>query len=465
MYMGNNKTVRKLAFTILVPIWANMPIIIYTFYTKRILSSFFAVSPFLLVIFSFIIFFLWCAKNLLPYRDKNSPGVKFTIMRGGVTLGWCSLYGFAFQLLFCLLAYPRLFAGGQSFQAYSGRILVFNGIYGLVICFGLLWNGILRIFFTSARLRVKTRLLMLLAMWFPVVNIFVLIHAMNLVAAEYDFACYKDSVRSIRADSQLCHTKYPLVLVHGVGFRDLKYFNYWGRIPRELARYGARIYYGNQEAFGTIAYNARDIKKKILSIVEETGCEKVNIIAHSKGGLDSRYAITKLHMAPYVSSLTTVSTPHRGCRFVDYACRLPEGLYRLVAKYFDASFRRLGDKNPDFYTATHQFSTKESQRFNQEVPDCQEVYYQSYGSAMKDCLSDPLLWLPYCLIKPLEGENDGLVSTESAKWGEFRTIFKSKGHRGVSHGDMIDLKREDYKGFDVVECYVQMVSELVKKGF
>ena len=39
------------------------------------------------------------------------------------------------------------------------------------------------------------------------------------------------------------------------------------------------------------------------------GCEKVNIIAHSKGGLDSRYMITHLGLADKVASLTTVATP------------------------------------------------------------------------------------------------------------------------------------------------------------
>ena len=69
-------------------------------------------------------------------------------------------------------------------------------------------------------------------------------------------------------------------------FRDLRYFNYWGRIPRELARYGADIYYGNQEAFATVAYNAGDIYRKIQEICRETGCEKVNIIAVSYTHLD-----------------------------------------------------------------------------------------------------------------------------------------------------------------------------------
>ena len=462
--MKHIKAARRLFFGLMTPVWANLPFLLYSFYIKQPQNGSLGALA-LPIALGLLVFLTWCAGNLFPYLDQNSPGLRFTIMRGGVTLGWSALYGFLVQFLLFLFWYPGLLARVKALPPIPVNVMAVNTVYGLAVCFLLLWNGILRIFFTSARLRLRTRVLMLLAMWIPLVNLFVLIHAMNLVKAEYDFACFKESVRSVRAQSDLCRTKYPLIMVHGVGFRDLKYFNYWGRIPRELTRYGADIYYGNQEAFGTIAYNAKDIREKILAVVKETGSAKVNIIAHSKGGLDSRYAITKLETAPYVASLTTVSTPHYGCRFVDYACRLPEGLYRLVARYFDSTFRRFGDKNPDFYTATHQFSTAESAKFNEEVPDCDGVYYQSYTSAMGNCLSDPLLWLPYCLIKPLEGENDGLVSTQSAKWGEFKGVFRSSGQRGISHGDMIDLKREDYRGFDVVECYVQIVAGLKEKGF
>jgi len=28
-----------------------------------------------------------------------------------------------------------------------------------------------------------------------------------------------------------CQTKYPIVLIHGAGFRDRKLLNYWGRSP------------------------------------------------------------------------------------------------------------------------------------------------------------------------------------------------------------------------------------------
>jgi len=448
---------------LMLPVFANIPLLfdlyLYTFGQDKGIGAYVV-----LIMLMGAVFISWMYLNIRPFHGQEKPGLRLTIMRGGTVLVVYSLYAFVLQAVLFGLFYRKLYAGAFGYHP-AGRLLIWNAVYAVVICFVILWNGILRMFLLSARLRIGTRLLMLFAMWIPVVNLIVLLYARRQVLAEYDFACYKEAVRTTRAESDLCNTKYPLIMVHGIGFRDLKYFNYWGRIPRELTRYGASVYYGNQEAMGTIAYNAEDIRAKVHSVMAETGSEKVNIIAHSKGGLDARYAISKLDIADHVASLTTINTPHHGCRFVDSACRLPDGLYHLVAKIFDWSFRHFGDTNPDFYTATRQFSTITSRQFNEEVPDAAGVYYQSYASVMKDALSDTLLCLPYLLIYPLEGANDGLVSIESAKWGEFQTVFRSKKHRGISHGDMIDLKREDYKGFDVVECYVQIVSELKARGF
>ena len=51
-------------------------------------------------------------------------------------------------------------------------------------------------------------------------------------------------------------TKYPILLVHGMGFRDRKILNYWGRIPKKLKENGNIIYYGEQEAHATIESTA-----------------------------------------------------------------------------------------------------------------------------------------------------------------------------------------------------------------
>lgn len=58
-----------------------------------------------------------------------------------------------------------------------------------------------------------------------------------------------------------------------------------------------------------------------------------------------------------------------------------------------------------------------------------------------------------------------MVSENSFKWGDNYTFLTTDGNRGISHGDMIDLNRENIKGFDVREFYVQLINDLKAKGF
>lgn len=124
--------------------------------------------------------------------------------------------------------------------------------------------------------------------------------------------------------------KYPILLVHGMGFRDNKYVGYWGRIPGALQKMGCKIYFGNQDSNADIETNGRHLAERINQIILETGAERVNIIAHSKGGLDCRYAISSLGMGDKVASLTTIATPHHGSKTMDKLMRLPHWLIQFV---------------------------------------------------------------------------------------------------------------------------------------
>ncbi|MCL2421905.1 MAG: hypothetical protein FWD03_08620 [Defluviitaleaceae bacterium] len=115
-----------------------------------------------------------------------------------------------------------------------------------------------------------------------------------------------------------CKTKYPILLLHGTGARDRSQRTCWGRIPHALQNAGTEIYYGNQDAWGTVESNAQMIKETALSILAKTGCEKINIIAISKGGLEARYMVSKLEMGDKIASVTTISTPHHGSRTMDF---------------------------------------------------------------------------------------------------------------------------------------------------
>lgn len=265
--------------------------------------------------------------------------------------------------------------------------------------------------------------------------------------------------------------KYPVLLVHGMGFRDSDFLNYWGRIPSALEQLGCKIFYGNQDANGAIETNGNFLKQRIEEIVLKNGFDKVNIIAHSKGGLDARYAISTLGMGKYVASLTTISTPHNGSVTVDKLLCFPDLLVRVAGKCADISLRLCGDKDPDSYRVFHELTTDCAKKFNENNPNCIDTYYQSYAFVMKNPFSDIFLWFSNFVVGIIEGRNDGLLTPDAVKWGDFKGIIQSNSQRGISHCDEVDMRRRRFTEkqgnnvSDIVEFYKSIAIDLANKGF
>jgi len=263
--------------------------------------------------------------------------------------------------------------------------------------------------------------------------------------------------------------KYPILLVHGMGFRDNKYIGYWGRIPNALKKNGCNIYLGQQDSNADIETNGAHLAERINQIIQETGAEKVNIIAHSKGGLDSRFAISSLNMGDKVASLTTIATPHHGSKTIDLLTKFPRFLITFVCFLTDCWFRLLGDKKPNTYKTICAFTTDAASKFNMQNPNHPDVFYQSYAFVMKKPTSDMLMWLPNLVVKRIEGENDGLLTPSAVQWGEFRGIQRGVGNRGISHCDEIDLRRKPLSKkagdgvSDIVDFYIQIVEGLKER--
>ena len=57
------------------------------------------------------------------------------------------------------------------------------------------------------------------------------------------------------------------------------------------------------------------------------------------------------------------------------------------------------------------------------------------------------------------------MAVDSAKWGSRFTLVEPQGRRGISHGDVVDLNRENIPGFDVREFYVRLAADLKVRGF
>lgn len=331
----------------------------------------------------------------------------------------------------------------------------------------LFWNGMIRVYLTSVQLGIKHRVMAALCGWIPFVNAWYLVKIIRICRDEVEFETQKWELDEVRAESGICRTKYPIVMVHGVFFRDFRYLNYWGRIPKELMRNGATVYYGQQQSAASVEDSGKELAERIRQIVEETGCEKVNIIAHSKGGLDSRAAITNYGMAKYTATLTTINTPHRGCIFAEYLLnRLPQAAREKIAAAYNAAMKKAGDPNPDFLAAVTDLTESACLARNEVTPDSPYVLYESVMSYCKKARHGKFpLNMTYPVVKHFDGLNDGLVSVESAKWGDRFTLLEPKGKRGISHGDVIDLNRENIRGFDVREFYVGLAADLKSRGY
>lgn len=343
-------------------------------------------------------------------------------------------------------------------------------IWSVVLCVVyeaiVFWVGIACVYLTSVQLGVKLRIIGIVCGFIPIVNLIVMNVIIRIALKEVRFEAEKERVNNERKEQQVCKTKYPILLVHGVFFRDSKILNYWGRIPKELEKNGADVYYGNHQSARAVAKSAEELMRRIEGLVKDLDCEKVNIIAHSKGGLDCRYAISMLGASKYVASLTTINTPHRGCVFAEYLLKkIPVKVKNKIATTYNSTLKNLGDDNPDFLAAVEDLTASECAKFDVAVSVPGDVYCQSVGSVMPKASRGKFpLNFSYHLVKYFDGANDGLVSEDSFEWGEKYTLLRPSKKRGISHGDMVDLNRENIDGFDVREFYVELVSDLKNRG-
>ena len=400
----------------------------------------------------------------------TAPTKRIRRLANGCELLRLFLISATVNVVWMLALLPSVIRDLKSVGYFAGLWALFWGLnaVGIILVEAVVfWSGMIRVYITSVQLGLKHRVLAALCGWIPFLNLWYLRKIIRITSDEVEFETEKWELDAVRAESEICKTKYPLLLVHGVFFRDFRYVNYWGRIPRELIRNGATVYYGQQQSAAAVEGSGRELAERIRQIIDETGCEKVNIIAHSKGGLDSRAAIAHCRMAPYVATLTTINTPHRGCIFAEYLLgKVPEGARQKIAATYNAALKNLGDPNPDFLPPLTDLTASACAERNAVTPDAPGVVYESVMSWCRKARNGQFrLNMTYPIVKHFDGRNDGLVSVESAEWGSRFTLLEPEGKRGISHGDVVDLNRENIRGFDVREFYVNLVAGLKDRGF
>lgn len=267
---------------------------------------------------------------------------------------------------------------------------------------------------------------------------------------------------------------YPIVLSHGLfGWGDsdgqgiISIAEYWGNMDGYLRSEGAAVYAPTKTATQSNEYRAQELKNKINYWMAANGYSKVHILGHSQGGLDSRYMVSNLGMSSKVSSLTTISTPHRGSPIADITkAILPDWLEGSVSAVLGVLVKVVyGGGEQNAIAALESLTSAGLAAFNQYTPNRSAVDYFSYGShiTLTDLIQHPLMGPlhPVCgaggLFNGQGFKNDGLVPVSSMYWGTWKGGPDYAWYvTGVDHLQASNSLRSGSLWYDVEGFYLKM---------
>lgn len=282
--------------------------------------------------------------------------------------------------------------------------------------------------------------------------------------------------------------KYPIVLAHGF---DASPTNRWGfyRVAEALAADGHTVIIAQVPPYAAVSERAAHLARFVDQGLEDH--ERVNIIAHSMGGLDSRHVISQLGYGDRVASLTTISSPHRGSAVADVALKLMPGLFdgaiNALAGAWGRTYSDVSD-DADVRAAMFDISQSAAADRNAATPDVAGVYYQSWAGVSsvlglrndKDAVACAGLGFidtgkpdkMHASLVPMAAftaggaalhPNDGMVTVESAKWGEFQGCIPADHLDEV--GQPTHDSADENTGFDHVRFYRNVAFDLADQGF
>ena len=279
--------------------------------------------------------------------------------------------------------------------------------------------------------------------------------------------------------------RYPIVLVHGFNASPQK--NGFGpEVVRALCDDGHAVFAPALPAFASAEVRgealAREVDNILGGAIDACGVRpavspaKVNLIAHSMGGLDARVMLNRGYV-DRVGALITISTPHRGSAVADMSlgltdfldsdalANLAEWLARpldttQLAPDLEAAFVSLSESNAAAFTQANPYDGSDGRvrieswaglsnvagiPSSQDVGACEGKMSLFSSSLQRHRMSVLLKPIAYVVahrfaLRP----NDGLVQVASAKWGTFR------GCVPADHADQVGafpFPRFDYVRF------------------
>jgi triacylglycerol lipase len=305
--------------------------------------------------------------------------------------------------------------------------------------------------------------------------------------------------------------RFPIVLHHGFNASTTNSWAYY-RVKEVLERDGQFVVLTEVEPFAGVEVRARRLATQ-LDAARAAFCQarrpndaacltntKVNLVAHSMGGLDARYLVSVLGYGDRVASVTTISSPHRGTAVADFALKiLPDSdthvgvAINALASAFGRTFTQDElARDANVRAAMESLAESRAEAFAQRTPNDPRVFYQSWAGVSRAIGGPRYADAQQRVLEACEGRyfgsvaradfmaaslvagaplvgrfgdapQDGMVTVESAKWGVFRGCYPA------DHLDQVGQRAKDsadpYTKFDHRVFFRNLATDLAARGY
>ncbi len=258
-----------------------------------------------------------------------------------------------------------------------------------------------------------------------------------------------DDDANVDDDAAPTGTKNPIVMVHGFfGWGENPILPYFYHVADDLRARGYEVFTTRCSPVNSMENRAHCLAREVN---EKYPGRKINIIAHSQGGLDARYLISTMGWGDRIGAVVMISAPNRGTALADVVVKLvPDFAVPLV----DHIMNLLHTDWDGFVELTRDYMNN---TFNPANPDDSRVAYYSYAADAVSYIY-PILVPTHWLLEKLEGPNDGIVATASARWD---TVL---GVEDADHWAVIG-QPAGISPFDYIDFYEGIAQFLKDQGF
>ncbi len=183
---------------------------------------------------------------------------------------------------------------------------------------------------------------------------------------------------SVSLAAKANYTANPVVLVPGIfAFDNIAMIDYWYQIPSTLQSQGTEVYIPKINAFESSTQRGNQLIKQLdgYKAASNGRIKKFNLIAHSQGGMTSRYV---MNVRPdLIASVTTMATPHTGSPLADIVTGVaPQGTLQGVT--FEVFANTVGNlvnilsnnsaSQSNIYAMLGEFNKNGAAAFNSKYP-------------------------------------------------------------------------------------------------